>query len=202
MYVKHKIIYISSIRSLLLITNIKTKEGSQGSYFESPFQLSNMKRCVLKLFTPWSSYASINSVIEFVLFLKKVKDLFWKLTLRWSNLRVGRLLPRRARCKPFRLRTTVSAVKAQACRGWVEAMQTIHKWGHMAVFRENLPHTPHLNFLPFSCVMKYSFITFFFPSFSNAKTILSSGLYKNRQPTRFSLWAVAWQPLVWNERLF
>lgn len=35
-YVKHKIIYISNIMSLLLITNIKTKEGNWGSYLESP----------------------------------------------------------------------------------------------------------------------------------------------------------------------
>lgn len=176
---KHKIIYICSIRPLLLITNIKTKEGSQGSHFESPFQLSNMKSCVPKLSAPWSSYASINSVNQFVLFLKKVKALFWKLTLRWSNLRVGRLLPWRARCKPFRLRTTVSVVKAQAGRGCVEAMQTIHKWGHMAVFRENLStHTTSEFPIIFMCHEIFFYNFFFSQAFQMQKLFLALGCTK------------------------
>ena len=80
---------------------------------------------------------------------------------------------------------------------WKPCRQFINE-GAWLCFEKTYPCTLHLNFLSFSRVMKYSFITFFFPSFSNAKTILISGLYEKRQPTRFSLWAVAWQPLVWN----
>lgn len=85
----------------------------------------------------------------------------------------------------------MSVVEAHAGRGRVEAMQTIRNEGAWLCSEKTYPCTPHLNFLSFSRVMRYSFITFFFPSFSNAKTILSSGLYEKRQPTRFSLWAVA-----------
>lgn len=97
----------------------------------------------------------------------------------------------------------MSVVKAQAGRGWVEAMQTIHKWGSMAVFRENLSmHTTSEFPIIFMCHEVFFYNFFFFWAFQMQKLFLALGCRKKKQPTRFSLWAVAWQPLVWNERLF